>query len=212
MTPTRIIFASLLAAACSACGGGDAPEPPSEEAPPPEGVFGRSPAAVQGLPSVVLLHAPDDTPAAPPAEAALMDQLGLAFLPTQLIVAAGQTIEFANSESLAHNVHVTYTESDSTVYLEDMDPDTRTEVVLDQEGAYDVTCDEHPGMRAFIYVTSAPHATFAEYDGSFEMPDVPPGTYTVEVWSASPELRVERAVDVTGGGTELDLTTPSPSP
>jgi hypothetical protein len=96
--------------------------------------------------------------------------------------------------------------NDSTVYLADMDPDDHRETTIDVEGAYDVTCDVHPGMRAILYVTSAPYAAFAEADGSFVIPDVPPGSYVAEVWSASPELRGERPIEVSGPSTELDLT------
>jgi hypothetical protein len=137
-----------------------------------------------------------------------MDQLGLAFLPGQLLVHVGQPLLFTNSESLAHNVHVVFIDSDSSVYLADMNPGGRGEIVLELEGGYDVTCDVHPGMRAFIYATSTPYAAFADPDGRFLIPDVPPGSYTASVWSASPELRGERAIEVTGSTTELDLSTP----
>jgi len=127
-----------------------------------------------------------------------MDQLGLAFTPRQLLVRPGQRIEFVNSETLAHNVHVSFADSDSTVFVADMDPADRREISLEREGGYDVTCDVHPGMRAFIFVTSAPYAVFAEADGSFRMPEVSPGSYTASVWSVSPALRGERAVEVSG--------------
>jgi hypothetical protein len=78
--------------------------------------------------------------------------------------------------------------------------------VLEREGGYDVTCDVHPGMRAFVFVTSAPYATFAAIDGTFMIPDVPDGAYTVTVWSATPSLRSERQVEVSGPGIVLDLS------
>lgn len=175
----------------SACGGGDAPQaPPEESTSLQQGVIGRAPATSLGIPSVVTLTPTPGAATVAPTEPALMDQLGLAFTPTQLLVHTGQVIEFVNSESLAHNVHVTFIDGDSTVFLADMDPADRREVVLDREGGYDVTCDVHPGMRAFIFVTSAPYAALAEPDGSFQILDVPPGSYVAEVWSASPELRV----------------------
>lgn len=198
---------TLLVAGLAACGGDEAsPEPPADAPTAPEGLAGTAPPATLGIPSVVTLLPADDGAVAPPAEAAHMDQLGLEFLPKQLLVRPGQTVLFTNSESLAHNVHVSYMDNDSSVYLADMDPRESLETALEREGGYDVTCDEHPGMRAFIYVTSAPYVAFAEVDGSFVIPDVPPGTYVASVWSASAELRGERTVDVTAGETNLDLT------
>jgi plastocyanin len=155
---------------------------------------------------VVTLTPSSGVATAAPTGPALMDQLGLAFTPTQLLVQSGQAVEFVNSESLAHNVHVSFIDGDSTVLVADMDPADRRQIVLEREGGYDVTCDVHPGMRAFIFVTSAPYAALAEPDGSFQIPDVPPGSYVAAVWSASPELRGERSVEVAGPGTQLDLS------
>ncbi len=53
----------------------------------------------------------------------------------------------------------------------------------------------HPGMRAFIYASSTPYAVFAEREGHFQIPDVPPGSYMVWVWSIDPELRMERGIE-----------------
>lgn len=205
---TTALLLTLVATTLSLACGGDAPEPPPESAPPaaPEGVSGDAPPAVQGVQSVVLLWPSDGRTATVPEEPAVMDQLGLAFLPARLVVRTGQPIRFVNSETLAHNVHVSAAWNDSTVYVADMDPDDSRELVLEQEGAYDVTCDVHPGMSALIYVTSAPYATFAEPDGSFVLGDVPPGAYTAEVWSADSALASERSVEISGSGTELDLT------
>lgn len=199
-----LAFAGFVAVI--ACGGGDAPVPGAEEAvTAPPGVSGQAPAATQGIPSVVTLEPPDGASAGPTSEPAVMDQLGLSFMPNTLVVRPGQTVRFTNSETLAHNVHIEPVGSDSTIFLEDMVPGAATELTLEREGGYDVTCDEHPGMRAFIYVTSAPYAAFADVTGYFQIPDVPPGTYTVSVWSATADLRSQRELAVTGESTVLDL-------
>jgi len=200
-------LAVAFTATTLACGGGEAPPRETEQAPAqPEGVSGLAPAATQGIPSVVTLAPVGGTPAAPPAEPALLDQLSLSFMPNALMVRTGQTVEFKNSETLAHNVHVTFIDDESSVFIADMDPGGSTHTVLDREGGYDVTCDVHPGMRAFLFVTSAPYATFAAIDGTFTIPDVPDGTYTVAVWSATPDLRSERQIEVSGPATVLDLS------
>jgi hypothetical protein len=171
-----------------------------QETPAPDGFSGRAPAAVGGTPSVVTL-----TPRGGAAEAPPPDPIALL---DQFLVRTGQTIEFANSESIAHNVHVSFVDNDSTVYLADMDPADRAQIVLERQGGYDVTCDVHPGMRAFIFVTSAPYATFAEIDGSFVIPNVPPGSYTASAWSVDPDLRSQLPVEVTGDDAPIDLSSP----
>ena len=200
-----LTVAALVGLTSLACGGGSAP-PPSEDEATREGVFGSSPVAFQGVPSTIMLRPTAGDPVPVPEGPAVLDQLSLTFMPKELVVRAGQMVLFANSESLAHNVHVWWMENDSSIYFADMDPGDRYELLLEREGAYDITCDEHPGMRAVIYVTSAPYATFAAPNGDFEMSDVPPGSYTAQVWSAPTGLSAEVPVVVSAGGTEVDLT------
>lgn len=201
-----LLLSMAFAAGAISCGG-DAPPPEADRvAARPEGVSGHAPAATQGIPSVVALAPVGGAQAAAPPEAAVLDQLSLSFMPKALMVRAGQTVEFKNSETLAHNVHVTFIDDESSVLIADMDPGSSTHTVLGREGGYDVTCDVHPGMRAFVFVTSAPYATFAAIDGTFMIPDVPDGAYAVTVWSATPGLRSERRVEVSGPATVLDLS------
>lgn len=207
MSRIRFLGGVLAAATTVACGGAESPDAQTLETPePPEGITGRAPAAYQGVPSVVILSTVGSGTSEPPSEVVVMDQLGLAFTPAQLIVRAGQTVRFVNSESLAHNVNVRLMANDSSVYLADMDPGDSTEIVLVEEGGYDVTCDVHPGMRAFVYVTSSPFAAFAEDDGTFLITGVPSGAYTASVWTVPSGLGAGRSVEVTGASTRLDLT------
>jgi len=196
-----IALGLALAAACS----GPAPEPVSD-APAPLGVYGLAPAPVAGVPSVITLDGGMAAPAERDgAEAPRMDQLGLVFTPTTLVSRIGERVVFTNSETIAHNVHLWFADNDSSVLDVETDPGAYAEFVFDRAGGYDVTCDHHPGMRAFIYVTDADRAVFADNLGAFVIPDVPPGTYTLSVWSVDATLRREQSIQVEGPSTEVTL-------
>jgi hypothetical protein len=47
-----------------------------------------------------------------------------------------------------------------------------------------VGCDVHGWMNATIAVVDNPYAVVTGADGSFELTDVPAGTYTLEFWHA----------------------------
>jgi len=134
-----------------------------------------------------------------------MDQLGLAFSPMLLLVRVGETVTFTNSETVTHNVKLAFSDDDAIVLDAETDPAGRVDFLFDREGGYEVTCDHHPGMRAFVYVTSAPYATFAANNGNFRIADVPAGSYTLSVWSVDPTRRSERTLEVTGPSTEVSL-------
>lgn len=139
----------------------------------------------------------------------VVDQFGLAFLPSVLVVRAGGPVTFTNSEgALVHNVHIRSVEGDSTVFNGDTSPGEELSVELPSPGGYDVLCDMHPGMTAFLFATAAPWAAAAETDGRFRLDGVPPGTYTARVWTSDAGLGEPRDVEVTAGITELDLTSP----
>jgi plastocyanin len=204
---THLLAAALLSSVLFAAGCGDAAPDTSGEvpaAPAIEGVHGTAPPAVGGTPSVVVLR-PSSPPPRPVRDAPHIDQLGLAFTPTLLTAMVGEPVVFTNSETITHNVHLQFTDTDSTVLNVETDPGAQAEFVFDREGGYDVLCDHHPGMRAFIYVSSSPYIVFADQSGNFQMDGVPPGSYTASLWSVDAELRTEQPVEVSGPSTEVSF-------
>jgi plastocyanin len=198
-----LAFLALSAAGC----GDSSPDASTEEvpeAPVVEGVHGMAPPAVGGTPSVVVLRPATPAPR-PERETPHIDQLGLTFTPTTLIAMVGEPVLFTNSETITHNVHLQFTDTDSTVLNVETDPGGRAEFVFEREGGYDVLCDHHPGMRAFVYVSASPYVAFADASGSFRIADVPPGSYTASLWSVDAELRTERPIEVSGPSTEVSF-------
>jgi plastocyanin len=207
----------LLALAASACGApaDEAATPGSEgasgsegAAPPADGVYGRVPRAVGGVPSVVLLEA-EGVSASARERPAKIDQLGLQFTPRFLIAPVGESMIFRNSESIAHNVMVRSVESSQMLLNADTPPGDSLLFVLEEPGGYDVACEVHPGMTAFIYATDAPYGAFAETDGTFTISGVPAGEYAMRVWSIDPAGRSERTVSVSDGTATEVVVTPA---
>ena len=203
----RIALAVGVAVLLSGCADAE-PETGPPEPIAPVGVYGQAPAAQGGIPSVITL---ESLAAVAPLEEdadseVTMDQLGLAFSPTQLLVRVGTTIHFQNSEIIAHNVQVSSMARDSTIFDEDTLLGQTTSFIFDEEGGYDVTCNLHPGMTAFIFVTGAPHAVLADQEGSFELSGIPAGEYTLKVWSVDVDTHSEQTiVKADGAGTEVTL-------
>ena len=202
--PTALSCFALLLAACG--GGETADAPPSDTPAAPQGIYGSAPSAAGGTPSVIMLRPIGSTVALPPREAPVMDQLGLAFSPALLLVRLAETASFTNSETITHNVRLAFSDNDSTVLDAETDPGAHADFLFDREGGYEVTCDHHPGMRAFVFVTSAPYVVFADHAGAFRLADVPPGSYTLAVWSVDAARRSEQALEVAGPSTEVVLS------
>ncbi len=176
--------------------------PPTETGP---GVTGRASASTGGLPSVITLEPQPPRSLPVPAEPEIMDQIDLAFVPRLLVAQAGQLVEFHNGEDVPHTVRVVERANDSTLFNVATlmgEPYAHT---FERIGGYAVTCDIHPGMVGLVLIVSTPYVAVAEDNGDFSLSDVPPGSYTLRVWSADPSRRIERVVEITGERTELTL-------
>ena len=110
-----------------------------------------------------------------------MAQSGGRFVPSFLIVVAGQTVSMPNEDQVAHNVY-----SLSPVKRFNLGfyakGDVRT-VTFDRPGLVDVLCVIHNFMRAKILVVPSPYYSMIAGDGSFHIRNIPPGTYTLRFWS-----------------------------
>ena len=219
-----------LALACSllfgACGGGPpaagggpqgrdrpAAPPPAGAAETPAGaaetpagalaqVSGQAPPAAGMLVSIVLLepHAEIDVPL--PDEIPVMDQIGRQFVPGFILVRAGQTIDFMNSEDDLHTVHVKNERGESIFNVATMMGSTY-EHTFEVGGEYSVICNTHTEMFADILVVDTPYAVVAGRDGRFALPDVVPGRYTATVLHG-PD-RTEHEIEIVAGPNEVDL-------
>jgi hypothetical protein len=51
-----------------------------------------------------------------------------------------------------------------------------------EEIAIPVKCNVHPWMRGYIAVFKHPYFAVTGKDGSFDISNLPPGTYTIKAW------------------------------
>ncbi|HET9212083.1 MAG TPA: carboxypeptidase regulatory-like domain-containing protein [Thermoanaerobaculia bacterium] len=117
-----------------------------------------------------------------PAEKKQVDQKGCLYVPRVLGVQVGQTVEFTNSDPTLHNVHALPTANE-----ESNDPQPQGMPPVDKtfpkpEVMVPLRCDIHPWMAAYIGVVPHPYYAVSGEDGTFSIPNLPPGKYTLEAW------------------------------
>lgn len=151
-------------------------------------------------PAVVWLEGPPAAKAE--GKAVEMLQEGLEFRPRVLAVQAGTTVRFPNGDNVQHNVF-SYSKA-KRFDLGRFPKGESKDVTFDQPGIVDVCCEVHEHMKAFIIVAPHAHVATARADGSFVLPKVPPGKYTLLAWKEGFEP-LRREVDVAAGGAKVDL-------
>ncbi len=137
---------------------------------------------------------------------AAMDQRHERFVPHLLAVMVGTVVDFPNSDLTYHNVF-----SLSRAKRFDLGryaAGKSKAVRMDRAGVVRVFCDIHSHMSAFVLVFNHPFFDITEDDGRFELPGLPPGSYTVAGWYEG-ETRITRPVVVPPGGwAEIELVVP----
>ena len=123
-----------------------------------------------------------DAPAMPPAPpiAAVMDQVNLAFVPDVLVIPLHSKVLFPNSDAISHQV---YSFSSARQFqLPLYRGKAYPPVVFDQPGIVTLGCNIHDNMLAYIVVTAAPYFGRTGADGTWMVPNLPPGNYSLHVW------------------------------
>ena len=123
---------------------------------------------------------PGVTPASAPPNEVEIDQNGCTFVPRVVVVPAGGTVDFLNSDRLLHNIHATPT---LNAAFNRTQPKSRTiPVTFTKPEIVKVACDLHSWMMAWVVVAAHPWYAVTGSDGSFAFDNLPPGQYKLSVW------------------------------
>jgi len=119
-----------------------------------------------------------------PTNAVVFDQKGCHYIPHVFGVQVGQPIEILNSDATLHNVHATpkvNQEFNTAQPIQGMKT-THTFTAKEPDVVVPFKCDVHGWMNAYAGVVDHPYFAVTKADGSFSIPNLPPGTYTVAAW------------------------------
>jgi plastocyanin len=139
----------------------------------------------------------------PPTAHARIDQKGLKFLPRVVPVLVGTTVDFLNSDSVLHNV---FTPDGCADHFNlGTWPQGQTKSFTFKKVCFAaLLCRVHPEMEGFVAAVPTPYFAVSSPNGSYEIKDVPDGTYTVKVWH--PTLKGAAKSVTVKGATEADFT------
>jgi hypothetical protein len=97
-----------------------------------------------------------------------------------VVVPVGGTVEFLNSDRLLHNLHSASRENAS---FNRTQPRGRAiPIVFSKPEIVRINCDLHSWMRAWVVVAEHPFYAVTNDAGEFELPPMPPGKYTLQIW------------------------------
>jgi plastocyanin len=117
-----------------------------------------------------------------PKTPVVLDQEGCRYKPHVIGMMTGQEFKILNSDGILHNVHaLPKVNKQFNMAM----PATRKEATATfdkEEGMFQIKCDVHPWMVAYVLVSSHPYFAVTGKDGKFSIPNLEAGTYEIEAW------------------------------
>jgi plastocyanin len=138
-----------------------------------------------------------------PKEHAKINQENLVFSPHVLAVLVGTTVDFHNADAVLHNVFSPDSCADKFNLGTWPKGEIRSYTFKKECEAATLLCKVHPEMEAFVVAVPTPYFAVTKPDGSFHIPDVPDGSYTVKVWH--PKLKAAQKAVKVAGATAADF-------
>ncbi|HWR83160.1 MAG TPA: carboxypeptidase regulatory-like domain-containing protein [Candidatus Deferrimicrobium sp.] len=144
-----------------------------------------------------------------PKEHPVMDQKNLVFVPHVLPVLAGTTVDFLNSDQVAHNVFTPDRSADKfnlgtwpTGETKSFTFEKRCDKVCDAV----MLCNVHPEMEAYVVIMQNPYFTRADEEGKFQITGVPAGDYFLKVWHPKQRADSQKVTVPAEGAVAVELT------
>ena len=119
-----------------------------------------------------------------PEKHVLIDQKGLLFQPHIVVVLVGTTVDFLNSDNVAHNVFWPNVGGDkkATHNLGTWPKGEKKSFKFDKAGAVPLLCNVHPEMSGYVIVAPTPYYAETDAQGNYKIANVPDGDYKVVAW------------------------------
>jgi len=140
----------------------------------------------------------ENTPA--PLRPALFDQKNCHYTTHVLALRTGQEISISNSDPFSHNIHplAKINREWNRIQPPGTPPFSYS---YENEEFIPVKCNIHSWMQGYFVVLRTGHFAVTGADGSFRLPDLPPGKYTVTAWQETYGTQ-KQDITISGGETQ----------
>ena len=117
-----------------------------------------------------------------PKAHAKIDQHNMTFKPHVLPIVAGTTVDFLNSDDVLHNVY-SPDKCCGKFNLGSWPKGQTKSYTFTQAGCFaTLLCNVHPEMQGNVIVLETPYFAVSSANGTYEIKNVPAGTYTLKIW------------------------------
>lgn len=148
-----------------------------------------------GLKNAVVFLEQATPNAFPSGKEHMLNNSGCRFAPRVLAMMKGEKLVIKNSDPKLHIVH-SYLDKRTVFNLSLPFRGHTIEITrkIDKAGILQVNCDTHAWMRGYIHVFDHPFFAVSDEQGSFVIPDVPPGKYSLKAWHEGAGIQTKEII------------------
>lgn len=118
-----------------------------------------------------------------PSKPAVLEQKGCRYYPHVQALQVGQLLQIRNGDETLHNVHAMPVVNSPFNEGQPMHGMVSTKKFDKPEmQPFKVKCDVHSWMKSYMAVMPHPFYAVSNMNGTFTIPNLPPGTYTLVAW------------------------------
>ena len=117
-----------------------------------------------------------------PTTPVVLDQDGCAYKPHVMGIMVGQTYRILNNDGILHNIHTLPKINPSFNRGQPATVKEMTTTFPKPESVFQIKCDVHPWMSAYIGVFTNPFFSTTSTDGKYTISGLDPGTYEITAW------------------------------
>ncbi len=137
-----------------------------------------------------------------PKTPVVMDQVGCQYKPHVMGIMVGQPYRILNSDGILHNIHTLPKVNKAFNRAMPATLKETTTAFDAAEAIFNIKCDVHPWMSAYIGVFTHPFFSATSTDGKFTISGLDPGTYELTAWH---ERLGTQTASVTVGATDAKV-------
>ena len=141
-----------------------------------------------------------------PAETVRLVQEGCRYAPHVFGAQTGQPIEISNGDPTLHNVNAAAKVNRGFNFGQPMEGMKNTTTFTAPEVMVRFKCDVHGWMTAYAGIVDHPYFAVTGGGGTFELKNVPAGTYTIEAWHEKLGTQTGSVTVAENGSAELNFT------
>ena len=141
-----------------------------------------------------------------PGTTVTIDQTGCWFVPRVVGIQTGQVLKVINSDPVTHNIHPQPQTNREWNHSQGPGDPPIERKFTQPEVMIPVKCNIHSWMHAWIGVLPHPYFAVSNTAGVFQIPNLPPGTYTIAAWQEKLGTQRQTVTIQPGGNAELRFT------